>query len=43
MNTFMGKNVLMTGATGGIGSKVAKKLIKAGIFSLNCVISYGRC
>ena len=30
MKTFQGKSVIMTGATGGIGSKVAKKLLKAG-------------
>src|SRR5687768_7444588 len=30
MKSFNGKRVIMTGATGGIGSKVAKKLIKAG-------------
>lgn len=30
MNTFQGKNIIMTGATGAIGSKVAKKLLKAG-------------
>jgi len=30
MNYYAGKNVIMTGATGGIGSKVAKKLLKAG-------------
>lgn len=30
MKSFEGKNVIMTGATGGIGSKVAKKLLKAG-------------
>jgi len=27
---YQGKNVIMTGGTGGIGSKVAKKLLKAG-------------
>ena len=30
MSTFKDKSVIMTGATGGIGSKVAKRLIKAG-------------
>ena len=30
MKSYQGKGVIMTGATGGIGSKVAKKLIKAG-------------
>lgn len=30
MKDFHGKSVLMTGATGGIGAKVAKKLMKAG-------------
>jgi len=29
-NYFAGKNVIMTGATGGIGSKVARKLVKYG-------------
>lgn len=29
MNKFRGKNVLVTGAAGGIGSKVCEKLIKA--------------
>ena len=33
MKSFEGKNVVMTGATGGIGSIVAKKLLKAGNFS----------
>ncbi len=33
MNSFQGKAVVMTGATGGIGSKVAKKLLKAGNLS----------
>lgn len=28
--SFAGKNVIMTGATGGIGSKVARKLLKSG-------------
>jgi aspartate-semialdehyde dehydrogenase len=32
METFRGKNVIMTGATGAVGEKVAKKLIKAGIY-----------
>ena len=31
-NSFSGKNVIMTGATGGIGSKVARKLVKNGKF-----------
>ena len=31
MKHFEGKSVVMTGATGGIGSKVAKKLLKAGM------------
>lgn len=30
MKFYSGKNVILTGATGGVGSKVAKKLIKAG-------------
>jgi NAD(P)-dependent dehydrogenase (short-subunit alcohol dehydrogenase family) len=30
---FNGKNVIMTGATGGIGSAVAKKLLKNGKIS----------
>ena len=30
MKSFQGKNIIMTGATGGIGSKVCKKLLKAG-------------
>ncbi len=30
MNHFQGKSVIITGATGGIGSKVAKRLLKAG-------------
>lgn len=30
MRFYSGKNVILTGATGGVGSKVAKKLIKAG-------------
>jgi NAD(P)-dependent dehydrogenase (short-subunit alcohol dehydrogenase family) len=30
MSSFKDKNVVITGATGGIGSKVAKKLLKAG-------------
>lgn len=30
MKSFQGKSFIMTGATGGIGSKVAKKLLKAG-------------
>lgn len=30
MKGYYGKNVVMTGATGGIGSKVAKRLLKAG-------------
>lgn len=34
MNSFKGKNIIMTGATGGIGSKVAKKLLKAGNFHI---------
>ena len=29
MDKFKGKNVLVTGAAGGIGSKVCEKLIKA--------------
>ena len=33
MNSFQGKTVIMTGGTGGIGSKVAKKLLKAGNLS----------
>ena len=34
MKCFEGKSVIMTGATGGIGSKVAKKLLKAGMKSV---------
>jgi FlaA1/EpsC-like NDP-sugar epimerase len=30
MKHFEGKSVVLTGGTGGIGSKVAKKLLKAG-------------
>ena len=30
MQTYQGKNVIITGGTGTIGSKVAKKLLKAG-------------
>ena len=30
MKHFEGKSVVMTGGTGGIGAKVAKKLLKAG-------------
>jgi FlaA1/EpsC-like NDP-sugar epimerase len=30
MKSFEGKSVVLTGGTGGIGSKVAKKLLKAG-------------
>ena len=30
MKNFEGKSVVLTGGTGGIGSKVAKKLLKAG-------------
>jgi len=30
MQTYHGKNVIITGGTGAIGSKVAKKLLKAG-------------
>lgn len=30
MSSFKDKKVIMTGGTGGIGSKVAKKLLKAG-------------
>jgi NAD(P)-dependent dehydrogenase (short-subunit alcohol dehydrogenase family) len=30
MKDFKDKRVIMTGATGGIGAKVAKKLLKAG-------------
>ena len=30
MKSFEGKSVLITGGTGGIGSKVARKLLKAG-------------
>jgi len=33
--SYNGKNVIMTGGTGGIGSKVAKKLLKSGNQSLN--------
>jgi hypothetical protein len=34
MKWFEGKSVIMTGATGAIGSKVAKKLLKAGMLSI---------
>lgn len=30
MKSFEGKSIVLTGGTGGIGSKVAKKLLKAG-------------
>jgi len=30
MQTYVGKHVIITGGTGAIGSKVAKKLLKAG-------------
>lgn len=46
MKHFEGKNVILTGATGGIGSKVAKKLLKAGMkpFIVNKLTSYiNRC
>jgi len=38
MKSFEGKNVIMTGATGGIGSQVARKLLKNGINYLNSFI-----
>ena len=31
VESFKGKNVLVTGATGAIGSKVCKKLLKVGV------------
>ena len=31
MKCYQGKNVILTGGTGGIGSKVLKRLLKAGI------------
>ena len=31
VESFAGKNVLVTGATGAIGSKVCRKLIKVGV------------
>lgn len=37
MQSFQGKNVIMTGATGGIGSKVAKKLLKAGKLGIKLI------
>ena len=30
MESYLGKNCIVTGATGAVGSKVAKKLLKAG-------------
>jgi FlaA1/EpsC-like NDP-sugar epimerase len=30
MKSYQGKNVIITGGTGAIGSKVVKKLLKAG-------------
>ena len=30
MESYRGKSVIMTGGTGGIGSKVLKRLLKAG-------------
>jgi short-subunit dehydrogenase len=38
MNSFRDKNVIMTGATGGIGAKVAKKLLKSGKFMISIQI-----
>jgi FlaA1/EpsC-like NDP-sugar epimerase len=34
MQSFAGKNVLVTGATGAVGSSVCRKLIKAGVGKL---------
>jgi NAD(P)-dependent dehydrogenase (short-subunit alcohol dehydrogenase family) len=34
MQSFAGKNVLVTGATGAIGGSVCRKLIKAGVGKL---------
>jgi FlaA1/EpsC-like NDP-sugar epimerase len=28
LESFRGKRIIMTGATGGVGSKIAKKLLK---------------
>lgn len=35
MKDFKDKRIIMTGATGGIGAKVAKKLLKAGMISIH--------
>lgn len=32
LKSYQGKSIIITGATGGIGSKVAKRLMKAGMF-----------
>jgi 3-oxoacyl-ACP reductase-like protein len=44
MKDFKDKRVIMTGATGGIGAKVAKKLLKAGMRNI-IIIRYSsyRC
>ena len=39
MKYFEGKHVIMTGATGGLGAKVARKLLKAG----NTIDIYSVC
>jgi len=40
MKSYQGKSIIMTGATGGIGSKVAKRLMKAGMY-ISYFTSYG--
>lgn len=43
MKSFQGKRVIMTGGTGGIGSKVAKKLLKAGKEFEKSLFNSDRC